>query len=196
MKSHIVLMLWMVSWSLSAQMNDISGWRLNNVEDLSQPENEVLPAEEPVQEDWTVFGAEGEIHFSEQTSRLIADSNFRHETYPVKYELNQIPDLLEQQRVMLTLWTMINLYPSNREEVKTIALMLARRGIRGQHYLSAFYTYVFADPQVFHHRASGLPYLEYPLVMERKMEACRALASYTEGFAKRLSTPNQQNRLP
>ncbi len=165
---------------------------------LTAQTEDIDPSKGPVaetefqQEDWTVFGKDGSIEFSEQTALLYTDAGLRQKTYPGEYDLQQVPDLLEEQKLMLSLWTLINLYPSHPAEVQTIALKLAQRGIGGQHYLSCFYTYAFADPEIFHFEEGSSPYLKNPVRMEEKMDACKELAGYAQRFITMIHSSNKK----
>lgn len=141
-------------------------------------------------EDWTAFGGDGSINFSEQTAILFTDEEQRQKTYPEKYELSQLPYLLEDQRLMLALWTLINLYPTQTAQVKVIARKLAQRGIGGQHYLSAFYTYAFADPEIFHFEEGSATYLENPIRLEQKLNSCKELSRHVQSFINTIHKNN------
>ena len=144
-----------------------------------------LPATEFVQQETpTVFSEDGSVRFSDETIRLLTDSAYRLQTYPELYQMSQVPDLLEERRTVMALWTLINVYSQSPEQTRTIVFMLAERGIRGRHYLDAFYTYAFADPEIFHLGGGDLTYLADPLKMEEKLHNCRSLAAYTEKYLK------------
>lgn len=134
-------------------------------------------------QDRTVFGDDGTVQFSDETLRLLSDANYRAEVYPDVYHIDQVPDLLDAKKLTLALWTLINVFPENNEQVGTIAAILVQNGVRAQHYLDAFYTYAFADPETFHFGEDGT-YLQNPLSMETKLESCKTLVVYTEKYAE------------
>ena len=129
---------------------------------------------------WTVFGEDGSVQFSDETIRLISDSVYRQSKYPEVYDALQVPELLDTGEIPFALWTIINLYTIQPEQVRVIAFKLADHGIQGIHYLNAFYTYAFADPEVMDFADTGVPALSYPQVLEEKLLSCRTLAAYTD----------------
>ena len=128
---------------------------------------------------WTTFGEDGSVQFSTETIRLMKDASYRQSKYPSHYSLDQIPELLEKGQVAFAMWTLINAHTTSPDQSRTIASMLAKRGIPGEHYLNAFYTYAFADPEVFHFSETEGNYLEHPERLNEKLESCRTLAAYT-----------------
>jgi len=131
---------------------------------------------------WTTFGEDGSIQFSSETMNLITDPAYRAEIYPAKYDLNQVPDLLVNNKVAFALWTLINTYLASPDSARTIAFVLANHGLHGELYLNAFYTYAFADPEIFHFTGGESVSLEYPKLLDEKLQSCRALAAYTDKF--------------
>jgi hypothetical protein len=129
---------------------------------------------------WTVFGEDGSVRFSAETARLLTDAQYRAAKYPEVYDAIQVPDLLEAGDIPFALWTVINSYTIQPEQVKVIAYKLAAHGIRGTHYLNAFYTYAFADPEVMDFTDAGAPSLGHPERLEEKLWSCRTLAAYTD----------------
>ena len=134
---------------------------------------------------WTTFGEDGSVQFSAETMRLLKDAAYRQNKYPSQYNLDQIPALLEKGQVAFAMWTLINAHIANPDQSRTIAFMLAKRGIPGEHYLNAFYTYAFADPEVFHFSETEGNYLEHPRRLEEKLESCRTLAAYTYKYQEK-----------
>jgi len=129
---------------------------------------------------WTVFGEDGSVQFSDETIRLISDSEYRLSRYPEVYNALQVPELLDKGDISFALWTIINIYKIHPEQVRVIAFKLADHGIQGMHYLNAFYTYAFADPEVMDFADTGVPALGHPQVLEEKLLSCRILAAYTD----------------
>ena len=174
MKTYIVLALLLLSgFCMTSKAGILSIYFIDSL-----PVDEIIVQNES----WTMFGDEGSIKFSEETIRLLTDADYRANTYPESYQLSTVPDLFNERKIMLALWTLINVYPAYPQHVQAIVLKLSRRGIRGQHYLSAFYTYAFADPEVFHFGVNEASYLENPLRMEEKLETCKTLATISEEF--------------
>ncbi len=155
-----------------------------NRKELSCQSYSVLKDTTDADSAWTIFGQDGTVKFSEETIHLFSDAAYRANTYPHEYKLSQVPDLLDKGKVPLALWTLINTYESAPDSTRTIAFMLAERGIKGQHFLNAFYTYAFADPEVVHLSVQDGSYLEHPQRLEEKLENCRTLAAYTDKFLK------------
>lgn len=146
----------------------------NNLVNVSHPTDSI--ATDSI---WTTFGEDGSVQFSAETMRLMKDAAYRQSKYPSQYSLDQIPGLLEKGQVAFAMWTLINAHIASPDQSRTIAFMLAKRGIPGEHYLNAFYTYAFADPEVFHFSETEGNYLEHPQRLEEKLESCRTLAAYT-----------------
>jgi len=137
----------------------------------------------------TVFYNDGTIEFSEETFRLLADASYREQTYPDTYRIEQVPDLLEQGKILFALWTLINVYPDNPKQSGTVMRMLAQKGVHGQLLLNAFYTYVFADPRIFHFgQSKGSSYMQDPKLLEYKLENCKRLIAYTEDYLKAIAS--------
>jgi hypothetical protein len=131
-------------------------------------------------ETWTEFGEDGSISFSSETARLIEDSVYRAEKFPTSYNAMQVADLLEDGQIAFALWTIINIYDGQPEQVQFLASRLAQQGVQGRNYLSAFYTYAFADPQIMDFESDRKPYLKNPKRLEEKLWSCRAVAAYTD----------------
>ena len=129
---------------------------------------------------WTKFGEDGSIQFSAETIQLLTDTEYRTAKYPETYDAFQVADLLDAGDVPFALWTIINLYKVQPEQVRVIAFKLAEHGIRGNHYLNAFYTYAFADPDIMDYMNAAKPYLGNPQRLEEKLWSCRTLAAYTD----------------
>lgn len=140
-----------------------------------------MPAEKSTSANaWTVFGKDGSVRFSDETIRLLTDSAYRAVKYPEEYNAFQVADLLDEGDVSFALWTIINLYQEQPEHVRVLAFKLADHGIQGAHYLNAFYTYAFTDPDVMDYTDAHKPYLGDPQRLEEKLLHCRTLAAYTD----------------
>src|SRR6476659_4960889 len=83
-----------------------------------------------------VFNNDGTIEFSQETFKLLSDSTYREQTYPDTYKIAQVPDLLEKNKLLFALWTLINVYPDNPKQSATVMSMLAQKGIHGQQLLN------------------------------------------------------------
>jgi len=127
---------------------------------------------------------EGVFQFSDETIRLLADAEYRDTTYPGEYNITQVPELLQKGNVLFALWTLINVYPDDQQKTRTVARLLTEKGIKGIHYMNAYYTYVFADPQIFHFAKGERGYMEHPQLLEEKLETCKTLIAYTEEYLK------------
>ena len=130
-----------------------------------------------------IFSPDGSIQFSDETIHLFADSAYRAEVYPDTYHIEQVPQLLEANDLLRALWVLINLFPQDNKQAGTIAAILAQKGIRGQHYLEAFYTYVFADPNIMQITGRST-YVKDPILLEKKLEDCKTLVVFTEKWLK------------
>ena len=135
------------------------------------------------QESQMVFGADGSIRFSDETIHLFTDSAYRAEVYQDTYKITEVPELLEANDLYRALWVLINLFPQDQQQAGTIAAILAQKGVRGQHYLEAFYTYVFADPEIIR-IAEKSAYVQDPILLEKKLESCKTLVVFTEKWLK------------
>ena len=147
---------------------------------LMNETDSIPPALDISKNAWTVFGEDGSVQFSDETIRLISDSIYRQAKYPEVYNALQVPELLDSGDIAFALWTIINVYKIQPEHVRVIAFKLADHGIQGMHYLNAFYTYAFADPEVMDFADTGAPTLGHPQVLEEKLLNCRTLAAYTD----------------
>ena len=132
----------------------------------------------------TVFGEDGSVQFSSEMIRLLNDAEYRAGKYPSEYLLADVPGLLESGELPFALWTLMNVYSSNQDQVRTIVFMLADRGVKESHYLNAFYTYAFTDPEIFAFPEGQEPFLQNPLRLEEKLESCQTLAVYTNKYLK------------
>lgn len=130
-----------------------------------------------------IFSPDGSIRFSDETIHLFADSAYRAEVYQDTYQIEQVPQLLEANDLLRALWVLINVFPQDNKQAGTIAAILAQKGIRGQHYLEAFYTYVFADPHIIQITERN-SYLKDPILLEKKLEDCKTLVVFTEKWLK------------
>ena len=126
-----------------------------------------------------IFREDGSVQFSDETLHLFTDSAYRAEVFPVAYRIEEVPDLLDQQELLRALWILINVLPKDNQQTGMIAGILAQKGVRGQHYLEAFYTYVFADPEVIQFDGKTA-FLQDPIVLEAKLESCKTLVVFTE----------------
>ena len=165
----------------------LSAKEASHIHENCMPAKTICTDSIPVDSIWTTFAEDGSIQFSAETIKLMTDATYRSNTYPVDYRPDQIPDLLENGRMAFAMWTLVNTYITNPEQSRTIAFMLAERGIPGEHYLNAFYTYAFADPEVFHFSETEGNYLAYPQRLEEKLESCRTLAAYTYKYQEMYS---------
>jgi hypothetical protein len=138
----------------------------------------------------TVFNEDGSIQFSTETIKLLNDATYRAGKYPSEYLLTQVPGLLENRDLSFALWTLMNVYKSDPEKVRTVAFKLADHGVDGSHYLNAFYTYVFTDPEIFAFPEGQEPFLQNPLRLEEKLESCQTLAVYSNQYLKMKSDAN------
>jgi len=132
----------------------------------------------------TIFGEDGSVQFSSEMIKLMNDAEYRAGKYPAEYHLSDVPDLLDSGEVSFALWTLMNVYPSNQDQVRTIVFMLSDHGIRESHYLNAFYTYAFTDPEIFAFPEGQEPFLQNPLRLEEKLESCQTLAIYSNKYLK------------
>lgn len=139
---------------------------------------------------WTTFNEEGDVTFSQETLKLLSDPAYRDTLYAMTNSLIRVPDMLHSQQYLLALYTLISHYTDESQRASTVARLLAQQGIGGQHYLHAFYTYIFADPDVYHISEAGPSYLKDPMLMETKLESCKTLIAYTEEY-RRAMQPGQ-----
>lgn len=139
---------------------------------------------------WTTFNEEGGVTFSKETVKLLSDAIYRDSLYAMTTSLLSVPELLNNRQYLLALYTLISHYADDSQKASTVARLLAQQGIGGQHYLHAFYTYIFADPAVYHFDEAGPSYLEDPMLMETKLESCKSLIAYTEEY-RRAMQPDQ-----
>src|SRR5690606_33546189 len=79
---------------------------------------------------WTEFHEDGSIRFSEETTRLFRDAEYRADRYPSVYAAGQVPDLLEAADIPFALWTLMNVYLTQPEQARVIVYKLAVHGIR------------------------------------------------------------------
>lgn len=132
----------------------------------------------------SLMDEEGMLQFSDETIRLLADPDYRDSIYPDQYTIYQVPGLLEEGKVLFALWTLMNVYPGDQEKTRTVARMLAQKGIQSTYYIKAYYTYVFADPQIFHFEKGKAGYMDDPVLLETKLENCKSLMAYTEAYLR------------
>ena len=131
---------------------------------------------------WAIF-RDGSVQFSEVTLRLLQDREYREAVYPGVYTLLSVPDHLEQKQIAFALWILINKSAERPIDVREIVYKLSRIGIQSQHYLQAFYTYAFADPEVFEFKDGGIS-MENPMVLEEKLDRCKYLMTLSDKYAK------------
>ncbi len=111
----------------------------------------------------------GKISMSEEASRLLSDSVYRKSVYPTQYTFDSIPSILNRKEYYLALWHLVNAYPNNKNLAYSIAVELTKIGVKGDYYVSAFYTYALFDPETMVIE-NGKPVLVNPDKIEAKMK--------------------------
>lgn len=111
---------------------------------------------------------DGKLVLSAEAQRLLIDSTYRNLVYN-NYSFDSIPELLTRKEYYRALWHLVNAYPNNQKLAYEIALQIAKSGIKGDYYVSAFYTYAFFDPETMKIE-NGKPVLYNPEKIEAKMK--------------------------
>ncbi len=115
------------------------------------------------------------ILISDQCRRLLSDAEYRNETFPDKYEFGAITRLIKDQNLSLVLWYLINLY--QEAPVFTMGLVkdLSALDISPEDYVTSFYTYAYADPNIVEIK-KGRYQLLHPERLEEKIKVTNTLA--------------------
>jgi hypothetical protein len=106
------------------------------------------------QDEITSFGfteSQDSIKIGAEVMKLMQDSTYRKEAYPLVYTWLEAIDLLEKNQVKRAFWRFINLYAGTNEDKNTVvqAILKYDEIIDMEKALAAsFYTYSFLDPEV------------------------------------------------
>ncbi len=125
-----------------------------------------------------VFKDGDKVYISEDSKRLLTDSVYRASIFPKAYSFEVIPTLIEQGKTQLALWYLVNLFDQNELLTLQIARELLGMNIKPRNYLSAFYSYVFADPEIMSFE-NGTMTLMYPERLEKKTQVVNYLAEFS-----------------
>ncbi|NND30963.1 MAG: hypothetical protein HKN76_00140 [Saprospiraceae bacterium] len=137
--------------------------------------------------DVTLFGYHS-LRFSSETIRLLADETYRQSVYPESYGKVQLLQALQERKLQYALWILINLNLSQPDLVEPVVFKLAQSGIGLAYYLDAFYSYAFADPEVFDFETEEV-YVKDPLLLELKLASARSLSLSGQRFMDLSSDP-------
>lgn len=158
------------SFSLTAQersRSELSGKALKSM-DETRPE--LMPG---------VFKDGEKIYVSDETRRILSDSQYRNEVYPELYSFEELPTLLEQGKSQLAIYYMINLFEDNPILCLNIVKDLVEAEISGEAYTNAFQTYVYGDPEINDFSTGRMQVMD-PMVLEKKMKVANYLAFSSE----------------
>jgi hypothetical protein len=130
----------------------------------------------------------------EEVVKLLKDSIYRKEVYPVKYEWTSTINLLQQMELKKAFWHMINLYQEDTQHrdliVGTFALYDSLMDM-DKILISTFYTYAFPDPRVCR-VVGGKPEIYRPDLLEQGLRATKEIAGYLWSYREKKAAQKKQ----
>jgi hypothetical protein len=126
-----------------------------------------------------VFKDGENVFVSEESKRLLTDALYRDMTYPSKYTIEKIPNVLEEGRTQLALWYVINLFEENTLFGLKLLKDFNSVDISGEDYINAFNTYVYADPEIVDF-SQGKMQIMHPEILDQKLKIANYLALASE----------------
>ena len=123
----------------------------------------------------------------EEVMRLLRDSSYRRETYPLQYQWSDAISLLQKMDLKRAFWYMINLYQADTQHrdlvVGTFALYDSLMDM-DKVLASTYYTYTFPDPRVCR-IVNGKTDIYRPDILEKGLNATREITGYIWDYRRR-----------
>ena len=126
-----------------------------------------------------VYKEDGKVFISDDSRRMLTDADYRAATFPETYTFEAVPGLLEKGEIQLSLWYLVNLFDENQTLTLQIVADLQKAGIRAEHFVNAFHSYVFADPEIMSFE-NGTVALIDPQEMRYKASIAKYLGRFVQ----------------
>ena len=127
------------------------------------------------------------FQISDESKRLLLDSQYRKETYPAKYNWPGAIQLMNKMELKKAFWHLINLYrtdTAHKELVLQTFIMYDSLVDMEKILLSTFYTYALTDPEVCTFK-SGKPIIKHPDILEKKLEDVKYITAFIVDYRSR-----------
>ena len=129
------------------------------------------------------------IYISDESKRLLTDSLYRTKIYPRKYSFEAIPAMVEEGDILKTLWYLVNLFDENQLLTLQLVKDLSESEISAKHYVNAFHTYIFADPEIMSFEKGQMALIQ-PELMNRKVQIVNFLGRYSNKMQEKKTLEN------
>ncbi len=129
------------------------------------------------------------IYISDESKKLLTDSLYRAQIYPDIYNFEAIPDMVEEGETLKVLWYLVNLFDENQLLTLQLVKDLSDSSISAKHYVNAFHTYIFADPEIMSFEKGQMALIE-PELMNRKAQIVNFLGRYSNKMQEKKALEN------
>jgi hypothetical protein len=132
---------------------------------------------------------------NKEAERLLNDAQYRHTMYPAKYTWETAARFIQKQEIKKAVWYFINLYNLNDENKELVvkSLLVYDKFFKMDKVLmSSFYTYSLTDPEIGKIE-DGHSEITAPHIMEKKLNALKALLFYLQKYKAKESIDKNKN---
>ena len=135
-----------------------------------------------------VFSIEKDsFRISDESKKLLLDSEYRKSVYPIKYNWPQAIQLMNKMELKKAFWHLINIYrtePEQRQLVMQTFIMYDSVVNMQKVLVNTFYTYAFTDPEISVFK-NGKPVVSRPDVLESKLAEVKYITSFIVDYRLR-----------
>ena len=123
---------------------------------------------------------------SEETMSLLLDEEKRQLIYPSEYNWGQTLQLIQESKLKLAFWNLINLYTqSDYNKDKVVKSILTYNTVLHMDEVlpAVFYSYCYTDPEIGE-IVDGRPIVKKPHILEEKLNAVKEIVYYINKYEK------------
>ncbi len=127
------------------------------------------------------------LHISDESKKLLLDSEYRKSIYPAKYNWQQAIQLMNKMELKQAFWHLINLYrtePEHKELVLQTFIMYDSLVNMEKILVNTFYTYALTDPEICVFKNSN-PKIVHPDILEKKLADVKYITAFIVDYRSR-----------
>ena len=132
---------------------------------------------------------------NKEAARLLNDEQYRQTMYPQKYTWEAAAGFIQKQEIKKAIWYFINLYTINDQNKELVikSILVYDKFFKMEKVLmSSFYTYSLTDPEIGKIE-NGHSEITAPHIMEKKLNALKAMLFYLQKYKPKESVDNSKN---
>lgn len=127
------------------------------------------------------------LRISDESKKLLLDSEYRKSTYPSKYNWQQAIQLMNKMELKKAFWHLLNLYrtdTAHQELVLQTFIMYDSLVDMQKQLINTFYTYALTDPEISVFKKGKLNVVR-PDILEKKLSDVKYITAFIVDYRSR-----------